>query len=73
MKKIMFLASMALILGIALTSCRKCETCTAYYVSDNTIADQEHSCGNKIVVNSWEDSFKNTWDYGTTYVECEKD
>lgn len=73
MKKIMFVAAIAILIGAALTSCRKCETCTAYYESDNTVYYEDHLCGNKISVNAWEDSFKSAYDYGDYYVECEKD
>jgi len=73
MKKIMLIASVALIMGIALSSCRKCETCTAYYKSDNTVYWQDHECGRSLTVNTWEDSFKATYDWGDYYVECEKD
>ena len=73
MKKIMLAASALLLIGLTMTSCRKCETCTAYYKSDNTVYWQDHECGRAITVNAWEDSFKATYDWGDYYVECEKD
>ncbi len=73
MKKIILFAALALITGVALTSCRKCETCTAYNTSDNTVYYEDHYCGGRLLVNTWEDSFKSSYDYGDTYVECKKD
>lgn len=73
MKKILIFASALLLIGFATTSCRKCKTCTAYYKSDNTVFYQEHECGRSLVMNTWEDSFKASYDWGDYYVECEKD
>lgn len=73
MKKIMLAVSALLILGLAMTSCRKCETCTAYYSADNTVYTQQHECGRSLTIKTWEDSFKSSYDWGDTYVECEKD
>jgi hypothetical protein len=73
MKKLILLAGSAFILGFVFTSCRKCETCTAYYKVDNQVYYQDHLCDMSPSVKTWETDFKSTYDWGDYYVECKKD
>lgn len=73
MKRVLFVVGLALVTGLMFTSCRKCVICTAYNVSDNTVYYVDKNCGMSVEVNSWQDDFNETYDYGSTYVECEKD
>jgi hypothetical protein len=58
---------------IAFSSCKKCETCTAYYTATHLVKAQDHLCSNNIAVNQMVDNFKTDYDYGDSYVECTKD
>lgn len=73
MKKVAFFTLVLAIAAIAFSSCKKCETCTAY----NNLTDQQvaidHWCGISIEVNNNKDAFKEEWDFGDNYVECVKD
>ncbi len=73
MKRTMIILAVMAATALAFTSCRKCMTCTAYEKTTNIMVDIDHWCGNSIEVNSDVDNFKTEWDYGLTYVECEKD
>jgi capsular polysaccharide biosynthesis protein len=73
MKKVSLVVILLIVAAVAMTSCKKCVTCTAYEKTTDVIVDQEHLCSNNIEVNNWIDDFKTDWDYGLTYAECEKD
>ncbi len=69
MKKVIIIGVIALT-AIGFAACSKCKTCTAYYKADNTVYYEDHYCGKALLLNTWEDSFKTSYDYGDKYVEC---
>jgi hypothetical protein len=70
MKKLLLICGVLFILAIAFSSCRKCETCKAYYRSDNSLADETEYCGTKIVVNDDVTFYEDLWNDSYFYASC---